>query len=246
MKLNIVVTAHNEGDLLLETITSIENSVSLSENRFRDDYLKIETFLLFDDPNSETLNCLNKISAKWKYEINIFRDAALNRNSFIDKQKSNDDYLFFIDGDDKVGVNFISQLSAFMQVNEELFTGTEIMHPKTLIYFPNEPEFYVQENSNDLNGRALNFVNYWAAPSVFRVDILRKYPYKQTNWQKKRGIEDWTFNIETYFSNLSHIIIPNTIMFIRKRKDSRGGKEQAASIKPHTSLALKEYLLNEK
>jgi hypothetical protein len=246
MRLNIVVTAHNEGDLLLETIASIENSVSLSQNIFQEDYLKIETFLLFDDPSTDTVNCLNKISAKWNYEINIFRDAALNRNSFLGKQKSNEDYLFFIDGDDKIGLNFVSQVSLFMQKSQELLTGNEIMHPKALVYFPNEPEYYVQENSINLNGRALNFVNYWAAPSLFRVDVLKKYPYKQTNWEKKRGVEDWSFNIDTYFSNISHMIIPNTVMFIRKRKDSRGGKEQAKSIRPHTSLALTEYLLNGK
>ena len=133
-----------------------------------------------------------------------------------------------------------------MQKSQELLTGNEIMHPKALVYFPNEPEYYVQENSINLNGRALNFVNYWAAPSLFRVDVLKKYPYKQTNWEKKRGVEDWSFNIDTYFSNISHMIIPNTVMFIRKRKDSRGGKEQAKSIRPHTSLALTEYLLNGK
>lgn len=222
---------HSENEYAIPAINSFLDMVTVGRAKG----INIECFALLDKPNELTKNIIQENAEKFD-DIHEFEfgDLGLSRNRGI--ELSSGKYLAFFDGDDLWGEDWIA--AAFKKAIAEKNATRCIFHPHTVLYFfeqdfdrqnaPDNVQSFICRHggSRDANFRFRNllFENTWTANVFCHRKIHEKWPYRAVDKSLGYGVEDWTWNIETVSAGITHVVVPETIHFVRV------GKPQSLSI----------------
>lgn len=211
--LSVVITAHKEGLFLNKTLLSISNGL----NKIKDEY---EIIINLDNSDKET----NRIAKIWEdkdenikaYKVS-FGNPADNRNDGINKAKGT--YICVIDGDDLLSGNWFKKgLEEIKKHKKDV-----ILRPELHLQFGyNEYKYTIwkMRSSSDKATDAIQLAywNLWTACLIAKKDILKKVPYKPA--LNGFGYEDYLFCADTRALDIEHIIVPETVVYYRRRSDS--------------------------
>jgi hypothetical protein len=238
---NITVTVifHREGPFALPALDSMKELVGVA----RADGLIVEARAVLDRADDLTRH-LVAARGSWLNSVEevTYGDLGLSRNAGA--QAANGEFLAFLDGDDLWGSDWLRL--AYKAATSSSAPAEAVWHPDYLFYFtegdfdrhsvgatphPDARSFYMQQvssMSNDFERGTLMLNNIWSA-NVFAARALHmKYPYEAVDRTKGFGIEDWSWHMGTVWSEVPHLIVPDTVHIIRVKEGGSLGQQNTS------------------
>lgn len=231
--LTVAITAHREGELILENLHSVINSIQHASQRVNFNY---EILIGIDKGDeltkarvSEFINSHKKFNLK---ALNTsFGDVGKSRNNLC--ENSTFDFIAFLDGDDIWCDNWV-----YLVLKKFTIEQNYILHPE-LTLFADEDYFLIHKN---LDSRSLKFKfyaqlleNYWTSSFACKKELVIKCPFETGSVEGDNlyAYEDWTFFTKTLFHKVHHVILKDTFHLHRKKKVSNTNLSVAMKKLPH-------------
>jgi hypothetical protein len=208
---SVVIPAHYEGRLANHTLASIFRANEYCRTRGMD----LEVLVILDRPDAKTRDYFARTPFQPdRLEEVDFGDLGLTRNYGV--SVANAGVIAFVDADNLVGETWFYNGFHFLKSR----IGEIIVHPEYVVVFEAENSIWRQISSNDPAFRAGDFIenNFWDATCMAKVEVLRRFPYQSTMATRGFGYEDWHFNCETLAAGIDHLVVPNTALFLRKKR----------------------------
>jgi len=177
-----------------------------------------------------------------------FGDLGLSRNKGV--QSARGEFLAFLDGDDLWGEEWLRL--AYSAATAPEAPKEAIWHPESLFLFSwndfdrhsisSKPHhdarsfhfFHYPDDDSNFELHSLLFYNFWSANTFAKRSLHIRHPYKSADKETGFGVEDWSWNIETVWSNVPHRVVPDTVHIIRlKESGSLNEKNTAEGLLPY-------------
>jgi glycosyltransferase involved in cell wall biosynthesis len=235
--ISVVITAHNEGSLLLECFNSVEANLQLSC------LISSEIIISLDLPDVKTNQIANELVLKndnYSLIKNDFGDVGLSRQSALNFCKN--EYVAFVDSDDIWGAQWLSK--SISQIKK---SPNSIFHPELTIYFDNEIKKvrrHQDSTSRTFNKEILYFENLWTSSFITPKKIMLDIPMKGGNVTDRSlpyAYEDWSWFRETLIEGYSHRVVKKTVHFQRIKAVSNTSKSLDLEKKPWP-ISIEKFL----
>jgi hypothetical protein len=233
------IVFHQERDLVVSALASFEKMVAVA----RSAGLKVETQAILDMADAQTNSLVSNFRTSFSSVHAVtFGDLGQTRNAGV--QSSSGEFLAFFDGDDLWGEDWL--LAAFYAATDKNAAVDSIWHPQRLFYF-DENDFFCQSinktasvnarsfhkvhvasNAEGFDRRSLLLNNVWTANVFCKREFHIKHPYKSVDRSIGFGVEDWSWNLETLWGGIEHLVVPDTIHFIRQKGENSLGKKNTS------------------
>jgi len=208
INLSIVITAHNEGLIAHKTMLS----VFAAADELNDKNISCEIIVSIDNGDKETLSYFDR----YKDAANItllkvnFKDLSASRNNAVKLAKGV--YVTFIDADDLMSKNWLVSALDIAKANPG-----SIVHPEYSITFGDDNLIWKKRNSTTLTNDTLAIIdnNLWDSPCLAKKEIFIENPYHPNG--NGFGYEDKHFNAQTIAEGLTHLVAPESILFVRRK-----------------------------
>ena len=213
--ISIIITAHHEGILLHKTILSMLKSASHLDTR----HISYEFILSLDNPDEQTRACADR----WKDDPHFtlsevsFGNPADNRNDAVKRARGT--YIALMDGDDLISENWLIASYELIKQQEQ----PTILRPAAHAQFGYEEKnltlwFMRSSESKETDAIQMAYWNLWTNIIFTKKEILLDTPYIAP--VDGFGFEDYLFGADTRAKGITHLIVPETILFYRRRPNS--------------------------
>jgi hypothetical protein len=76
--------------------------------------------------------------------------------------------------------------------------------------------------------------NIWTANVVASRNLHLRYPYAAVDRSRGFGVEDWSWNLQTLWAGIPHLVVADTVHIIRVKDTGSLGQQNAAEgLLPH-------------
>lgn len=219
---------HAERAFAIPALASMRTMVNFAKAQG----ISVETRAVLDRADNQTEQLVHQHGA-WLDDIAKvdFGDLSLARMHGV--AKSNGEYLAFLDGDDLWGEDWL--LAAYQLAANQQQPRQAIYHPEYIYYFsendftqqaiedqpsPHAKSCFMLQSSSSLNKsdwNALFIENLWTANAFCHRSVHETFPYRPFERARGIGIEDWSWNLETIWHDIRHLIVPDTVHMIRAK-----------------------------
>ncbi len=211
--LTLIATVHDETLVSGPTMQSAEDAVAAA---VADGY-SVEQILVFDNATDETIAYFDnpKFDAWTKMSTDV-GDLGLARNQAIDV--ANGELVACLDGDDLFSENWLADGIAACYMSE----APVIAHPELNWIFDNANSIFAKIPSDDPLFTPLYFYtgNYYDSMLIAPRSVHLECPFGPREIKRGLAYQDWRFAIETMARGYAHIVVPDTIIFKRRRPGS--------------------------
>lgn len=213
MNVSIILNCHAEGLLVHRTINALEimREYALKKG------VSSEVIVVLDKPNDSTKEYFK--NPKNTYDYKIFEvsigDLGLSRNYGVEKATGK--YIAFQDADDIFCENWLYNAFKF----SESLTEEVVLHTEYSITFGSEKtDVWQRFSSTDKRCNLATYIayNHYDALCFTTRNILLKIKYSLTIPGTGFGYEDWDWNCRIIAEGIQHYVVPNTVLFIRRKK----------------------------
>ncbi len=218
--ISAILTAHHEGALAGMSLHSLLDAVARAE----ESGLKCEILIVLDRPDAPTAEMFAEAESRgWRVHEVDFGDQGKTRNHAVTLSKGR--YIAFLDGDDLWSENWLVEAYRMCETDP----GRIIAHPEVDWFFQenNNLFFHVDQTDPAFDPSVLRFVNCWDALCMAPREAHERFPYCDRDIDTGFAFEDWQWNCETLEAGYVHRVVPDTIHFKRRRKNSQTMKASA-------------------
>jgi glycosyltransferase involved in cell wall biosynthesis len=227
-EISLIITAHNEGKLVLNALNSVIENIGKSE------ISEYEVFIGLDNPDMETQTVLAQNDFDSDFiQVHNFKigDVGIVRQNLLNLTKY--EHVSFIDADDLWGDNWLFEASKFSAKNPNV-----VLHPDLTIFFDKEVK-YVRKNpdstSRKFKKELLIFENVWTSSFITPRWVMEKFPMKSGNTFDDScpyAYEDWSWFRETLAAGIEHRVVNKTAHFHRVKDNSNTSRSVSLNKKP--------------
>jgi len=210
---SIVLPVHNEGHILLKTLDSLRDALFFAAGH------EFELVIVRDKADEQTKHTIDCYDYSAFFSVKIidvaFGSAGLARNAGV--RAAGGDFIFFLDGDDLISYNYFAETADVRDKEED----------RGKIYFP---EFYCGFGAKDYIVKFYDMKtasplmmfshHIWGSTIAAYRKVLLNIPQKDIPISLGYAYEDWCHNLELLARGYNFSIVPNIIMFYRKRKNT--------------------------
>ena len=222
-ELTIIITAHAEGLLIHKTMLSVFRALVPIEAA----KIPYEILVHIDRGDKDTAAYLSRYAHDPRFRLvnSDFGDLGLSRNWAIAEAQG--EYVAILDGDDLVSENWL--IAAWQLVKERERDSSDgqmfIARPEAILsFFPPEGDDWpvcVQYNTDSQSKEyeAIRMIsnNPWPPTLLARREVLLTTDYQKN--QQGFGYEDFTFNADALAKGIKHLVVPQTVLFYRRKTD---------------------------
>lgn len=223
LQLSIIVTVHAEGILMHKTLASINRAVEL----LIEHDIAYELIIHSDNPTTATTDYLvahaNDLQGVQIF-TNHFGDLGSSRNFAIQQAKGK--YVTFIDADDLMSQRWLYEAYAFLQ-NHEL--GQYVAHTEKTVEFGGANSVVIKHGEiNQATDTLLSvYANRWNSIIMAPRELLLVEPYTANS--PGFGYEDWHLNCRLIARGIHNVLIPETVIFVRRKLNNSEWARQISS-----------------
>ncbi|HJQ09259.1 MAG TPA: glycosyltransferase [Candidatus Saccharimonadales bacterium] len=209
--LSVIITVHAEGILLHKTLASVHRALLPLYKKSASS----EIIIHVDNPTTVTKEYVRvhkqHLSNTTIY-TNHFGDLGSSRNFAV--QKARGRYVTFIDADDLMSEKWLVRAYTFLESKP---TGQYIAHSESTIEFGAEDSVIVKHGeTNQATDTLLTvFSNRWNSIIMAPRALLLEEPYVANS--PGYGYEDWNLNCRFIARGLHNVLIPKTVIFVRRK-----------------------------
>lgn len=208
--ITIIVTAHNEGLIAHKTMLSVARACSLLVLRGYH-YEILVSIDRGDDITREYFAGRRDKQPLTIYEWD-FGDLAESRNATIKKAAGR--YVSLIDADDLMSENWLADAVTTLDTKPY---GTHIAHSSYTVEFGDADSIVVKYGATNQDQDTLLSVwaGRWNSVIIAPRQLFATYTYTPNS--PGFGYEDWHMSCNFIQDNLSNILIPETVIFVRRK-----------------------------
>ncbi|HEX6416344.1 MAG TPA: glycosyltransferase [Candidatus Saccharimonadales bacterium] len=221
--LSVIITTHAEGILIHHTIASVRRAL----NELHDKY-SYEIILHADNPTPQTNAYIKEHASTSLKDVQIFTntfgDLGSSRNFAISKAHGR--YIATIDADDLMSSNWLSNALGLLEKSKE----PTIAHSEVTVEFEGADSLVIKHGEIDRATDTLLsvYANRWNSVIVAPRKLLLEEPYTPNT--PGYGYEDWHLNCRLIQRGIHNILVPQTAIFVRRKKSSSEWLRQIQSM----------------
>lgn len=217
LDLSVVLTLHNEGQLAMATIHSIDDGITEAERHG----LRVELIICLDAPSAETIAVIESLTIDSSANLKVLnlnnRDLGLSRNDGV--RAASGDFVVFCDGDDLYSRNWF--LFAHRVATGATNPTNVVVHPDAVLTFGERSVLYYHPESAELASSGtthqLLYTNLWVSGSLIARVLVQRVLFRPTGI--RFGYEDWGWFAELTTLGVHHLVAPRTAHFVRRKPD---------------------------
>lgn len=216
--LSLIIAAHHEELIAHKTMLSAERALKKLDEKG----ITYEIVVTIDNGNEETINYF-KSYKKLPISLHLLTEGDLAESRNFAVKHSSGKYIATLDADDLVSENwFIAGLDKLKRDSK-----LEVLHTEYSINFGTQDIVWEKFDSRTKEEDALIMVwaNRWDSAVLAPREVFERFPYQPDT--EGYGSEDWHFNSQTLAADIPHVVVPETVLFVR-RKDISEMTIQAA------------------
>lgn len=234
IELSITIAAHNEGILANKTLASVRRALRECDKHG----ISYEVIANLDSPTPET-ELYFKTQDILPLKTVIVHEGDLSGNRMAGIRAARGRYVAIIDADDLCSKNWFVSALEVCRANKN-----SVVHTEYSINFGTMDILWKKSNSTDIDQDAIFNVqaNRWDSALVVEKSLLEKYGYLPN--KDGFGSEDWDFNMRTLADGISHLVAPQTILFVRRKESGSELDKQRLQkriVRPSNLLALNRF-----
>lgn len=211
--LSIVIAAHREGLIAHKTMLSVQRGV---EHLKRAGH-SYEIIVTIDNGDRETLDYFNRYATSSDIAVHSvsFGDLAMSRNYGVSLAKGS--IIATLDADDLVSENWFSEGASLLKTLD----NQVVLHTHYSINFGTQDIIWEKFDSRSKQEDAviMTWANRWDSAIIAPREIFERFPYQPNT--EGYGSEDWHFNSQTLAADISHKVVPHTILYVRRKDVSQ-------------------------
>ena len=218
--ISAIMTAHHEGALAGISLHSMLDAIE----RAREAGISCEMLIVMDRPNEATREMFSEAEENgWRLAEVDFGDQGKARNHAVTLAEG--DFIAFNDADDLWSENWLVEAFGLCRTDPQRI----IAHPEVDWFFQenNNLFFHVDQTDPAFDPAILRFINCWDALCMAPRKAYEDHPFCDRDMETGFAYEDWQWNCETLENGYVHRVVPDTIHFKRRRKDSQTMKASA-------------------
>lgn len=212
--LTVIVTVHNEGNLLAKCLESCRRALREALGY----YTFSEVVLICDNPDPrswELANLMVDRELATAVHRTTFGDPGLARN--FGAQQAKGEFVTFIDADDLVNHAYLKDFITRIENASGAF-----LRPRIVLTFGEEKAYLLQYDSKDIpNNETMIYSNPWAMPVFGRRKDFLETPFEADDIKNGFSHEDWEWNLVVLDKGLSFEVVEGAVYFARRRRGSR-------------------------
>ncbi|TYL51607.1 glycosyltransferase family 2 protein [Nocardioides sp. BGMRC 2183] len=214
--LTLVVTVHDETAVCGPTMQSAEAAIAAA----RAAGLDVQQIVALDRATDATRAYFQQTRFdQWDRRSFDVGDLGKVRNAVLPQTDGR--YVAFLDADDLFSENWLASGVAYLQ-DREARSETAIAHPELNVIFDAEQSVLVNidQDSPLFTPHQLYLRNPYDALCIAAREAFLDVPYRPNDIAAGLAFEDWTWGIETMSRGWRHVVVPDTIIFKRRRDSS--------------------------
>lgn len=214
--ITVAITAHAETFVAGPTIRSCDAAISAAE---RSGYL-VERLIGLDNATSEATEYFHQPDLEhWRKVPLDVGDLGLARNGLA--QSAQGAFLAFMDADDLFSENWLVEGAKALKAAAEQGQRA-ILHPELNWFFDAANAVLVNPDPTSVfyTPYYWRVGNHFDSLAMADTETFLEIPYRGRDRNNGFGYEDWCWNIETLQAGFIHHVVPDTIIFKRRRDNS--------------------------
>lgn len=237
--LEVIVTAHKEGTLLLPTVKSAFEAVKCLHSKYDVD---VNYMLYLDKPDAITKKIAMDIKMKYGIKVYFGKNGDPGRSRLAAINKTKQKYIALLDGDDLWSENWLLSVYRFLAEKSKKERKNIVLHPEYNLIFGDHSVLVRQGEPSDpfFDPSFFRIGNFWDALCFAPIKVFIDYPYKDNDLDAGFAHEDYLWACETYLAGVKHHLIKDTIHFKRRRGGSVSVVAESKKVKVMPT-ALSKY-----
>ena len=221
--LSVIITGHAEGILIHRTLHSVRRALAELPKSYSH-----EIILHLDNPTPESRSYVERqteanLNGVRVFE-NTFGDLGASRNFAI--QEARGKYIATIDADDLMSKNWLRHAVNYL---EDCKRPT-IAHSQYTVEFEGADSLVIKHGQIDYETDTLLsvYANRWNSVIVAPRELMLANPYAPNS--PGYGYEDWNFNCRIIYQHIDNVLIPETAIFVRRKRTNSEWARQVSSM----------------
>lgn len=214
--LSLVVTAHDETLVAGPTMRSADLAVAAARARG----YTVQTVIALDDATDATTDYFNQPALDhWERWVMTEGDLGRVRNALVPRLDGR--FVAFLDADDLFSENWLAEGLATLVAAEE--RGERVIaHPEVNLIFDGVRAVLhnVDSESELFTPYFLYLGNCYDSLCLTPREAHLNVPYVHRDLPNGLSYQDWQFAVETLSRGWRHVVVPDTIIFKRRRDSS--------------------------
>jgi hypothetical protein len=209
----VVVTVHSETLVAGPTMESAEQAIAAAEAAGH----SVERILVLDNPPEATSAYFRQPAFDaWDRRLMHERDPGRIRNAIVPDTAGR--FVAFLDGDDLFSENWLA--AGVTLLKEASDQGSRVIaHPELNVIFDGGTQLNhnIGQDSPLFTPHFLYVRNCYDTLCLTPREAHLEVPYGARDIPRGISREDWQFGVETMARGWRHVIVPDTIIFKRRR-----------------------------
>ena len=235
-ELTVIVTAHRETVVAGPTIDSADRAVDAA----REAGHSVRTLVALDNPTEASRRYFEQPDfSHWECMVVEGGDPGATRNAILSRLEGG--FVAFLDADDLFSENWLSDGLGVLAAAEE--QGERVIaHPELNVIFDGGTQInHVPAQDDPLFTPYFLYVrNCYDTLCLAPLEAHRDVPYGARDLANGISREDWQFAVETMARGWKHVVVPDTIIFKRRREFSMmvESKQRGAMLRSLPEMAI--------